>query len=1566
MIKKFIYSLLVICIIFSLINISNVHAEINPIGDGYTSATPLGATGSNSGFNDGEGVTGTINVDVTYSGTYEYWDYFFISVQPNQSITFYLSSKNSNNHMRFENIIHEFIAEGDPHEEVTLDLQGNYFLIIYNDNYSTSFSSDYTLNWSYDASSSSKALTLHDDITGYNNSRNADWYRNHWSEGQTFDLIVEYNGSADFDVYIYDGSNLSSNIAYDNSLNNPTVVRFTTQSNDTYVKIVRYGNVNSGEYQLRTQLSAPSPPSSISATDGTYTDRVYVSWSDVSSASSFEVYRCTSTSTSSCGSALTSQSGTTYNDYDGTAGVTYYYRAKACNSGGCSAFSDYDTGYRAVSDTTNPTVTVNDPDGGETWQAGTPHNITWTASDNVGVDHIALAYSINGGSTWSIIDLNQPDSGSYSWTVPDDPTISARVKVVAYDAAGNGGYDISNANFTITAPPDTTDPTVTVNDPNGGETWQAGTPHNITWTANDNVGVDHVALAYSINGGSTWSIIDSNEPDSGSYPWTVPDDQTTSARVKVTAYDAAGNDGYDISNSNFTITAPSDTTDPTVTVNDPNGGETMIYGGDFEITWTADDNVGVEYVDLYYSDDGGSSWISIESNVNNDGSYYWLIPDNPTTSARVKVTAYDAAGNDGNDISNANFTITTSPDTTDPTVTVNDPDGGETWQVGTTHNITWTADDNIGVNHIALHYSTNGGSSWSIIDSNDPNDGSYPWTVPNNPTTSARVKVTAYDAAGNNSYDISNSNFTITTSPDTTDPTVTVTSPDGGEIYNIGETQEITWEATDDVGVSYVQIQVLFPPFDLTDWEAYREIISYEEPNDGSFTWTVPNNPFRPSTSARVFIVALDEAGNVGYDMSDNNFTFVDYSNPIVTVSSPDGGETLNVGEIHEITWSATDNVGVSNVEIQYSTNDGSSWIILASEEQNDGAYDWTVPDPPTTTALVKVIAYDLVGHVGYDISNSNFSIIHHIEPSNDFIFTIKTDNSGTSSDTQFTIPTFSQEDYNYNVDCNNDGLNEYLAQTGDVNCTYSTTGTYKIRIEDNSGAGTGFPRIYFNGGGDAEKILSIDQWGTGQWSSMAFAFSGCSNLTGMASDTPNLSNVTDMSEMFSNAETFNQPIGDWDTSSVTDMGAMFYNAQTFNQPIGDWDTSSVTIMNSMFANARIFNQPIESWDTSNVTDMSAMFFNAKTFNQPIGDWDTSNVIHMSIMFSDADSFNQPIGGWDTSNVVYMDHMFYGAIAFDQNISTWDVTAIITAEYMFSLMSLSTTNYDALLIGWDAQALHPNVLFSGGSSTYCLGESARQHMKDSDGWTIVDGGKNCSDTTNPTVTITSPIGGENWETGESYNITWTADDNVGVDHIALHYSDDGGSSWTLIVSDEPNSGSYSWTVPNNPTTTARVKVTAYDAEGNTAYDISNANFIIERSSTDTYEPDDNYVDANWIYDGSPQAHSIAPVGDEDWVKFTLASESGVTLETSGSSGDTRMWLYNSILSEIEFNDDRSEDLFSYIDRVCGVDALPAGTYYVKVDEYLGNDEIPSYEIMLNISPCEENTHNIYLPLVIVD
>jgi len=165
--------------------------------------------------------------------------------------------------------------------------------------------------------------------------------------------------------------------------------------------------------------------------------------------------------------------------------------------------------------------------------------------------------------------------------------------------------------------------------------------------------------------------------------------------------------------------------------------------------------------------------------------------------------------------------------------------------------------------------------------------------------------------------------------------------------------------------------------------------------------------------------------------------------------------------------------------------------------------------------------------------------------------------------------------------------------------------------------------------------------------------------------------------------------------------------------------------MSSVFRGATSFNQSIHSWDVSNVTTMFMMFIEAAAFNQNIGSWDVSNVTDMYYMFYQATVFNQDISSWNTSSVTTMEGMFQHATTFNQNIGTWSVSNVTNMTGMFNGVTLSTANYDALLVGWDALELQDNVTFDGGNSIYTLGsaaEAARANIIATDNWTFADGG----------------------------------------------------------------------------------------------------------------------------------------------------------------------------------------------------------------------------------------------------
>ena len=128
-------------------------------------------------------------------------------------------------------------------------------------------------------------------------------------------------------------------------------------------------------------------------------------------------------------------------------------------------------------------------------------------------------------------------------------------------------------------------------------------------------------------------------------------------------------------------------------------------------------------------------------------------------------------------------------------------------------------------------------------------------------------------------------------------------------------------------------------------------------------------------------------------------------------------------------------------------------------------------------------------------------------------------------------------------------------------------------------------------------------------------------------------SQITDMSNLIRDTD-YGGDISKWDVSNVTDMSFMFSCAYGFNQPIGDWDVRKVNNMQQMFNGARTFNQPIGDWDVSNVTNMAAMFCCTCNFNQPIGDWDVRKVNNMANMFWGAEKFNQDISNWKLKSKV--------------------------------------------------------------------------------------------------------------------------------------------------------------------------------------------------------------------------------------------------------------------------------------------------------------------------------------------
>jgi len=220
-----------------------------------------------------------------------------------------------------------------------------------------------------------------------------------------------------------------------------------------------------------------------------------------------------------------------------------------------------------------------------------------------------------------------------------------------------------------------------------------------------------------------------------------------------------------------------------------------------------------------------------------------------------------------------------------------------------------------------------------------------------------------------------------------------------------------------------------------------------------------------------------------------------------------------------------------------------------------------------------------------------------------------------------------------------------------------------------------------------------ISEWNVSNVSTMYNMFRNANSFNSNISEW-DVSNVTNMYRMFDSAFSFNSDISSWDVSMVTDMRLTFVGATSFNSDISGWNVSNGPKMSQMFQNATSFNSDISAWNVSMVTSISHMFYNATSFNSDISGWDVSNVTTMERVFSNATTFNSDISGWDVSNVSDMYLMFYYATSFNSDISEWDVSMVTNMSHMF----YNSTSFNCDISQWDLVSFVELENFYSGNS----------------------------------------------------------------------------------------------------------------------------------------------------------------------------------------------------------------------------------------------------------------------------
>ncbi|PHR18571.1 MAG: hypothetical protein COA38_20035, partial [Fluviicola sp.] len=510
---------------------------------------------------------------------------------------------------------------------------------------------------------------------------------------------------------------------------------------------------------------------------------------------------------------------------------------------------------------------------------------------------------------------------------------------------------------------------ITIVSPNGGETLQGCTPFNITWTESGTS--NFYDIDYSPNNGVTWvSVATAVNTVSGFYSWTVPNIASTSFKIRVIDNNTPSTN--DESDFVFTVEAP-------LLLNSPNGGDYTTAFSNMPIVFSAN-GTSDEYL-LEYSTNSGSTWTTI---VNNQtilgGSYNWAVPNVNTVNAMIQMT--DVNNTCITDKSDAVFTIASQ-------IEVTQPDGGEVWQ-GNIRQFLGGLEQDILIDSDKTEYVYEGNTIYD-----HGGTGSYNTIVDNEVTLMSAIpgKAVSLNFTQFNTY--SNHRLYIYDGPSVNDPllgtyygttnpgTKTSTHPSGAltlrwdvdntygytgftaDISIIGlydhPYHEITWNR---VGTS----NIFDIEYSIDNGVGWKPIISDYNNIDGIYKWHVPNDP---TTQALVRVIDSD------------NGAIVDQSGAVFTIGqadphlyAPNGGEKLTAGLDHEITWEEGLIAGTS-VVLEYSTDNGTTWILIHSGTPNDGAYTWNLPDDPSEQALIRVSEFGNAAF--FDVSDSVFTMTSYI-----------------------------------------------------------------------------------------------------------------------------------------------------------------------------------------------------------------------------------------------------------------------------------------------------------------------------------------------------------------------------------------------------------------------------------------------------------------------------------------------------------------------------------------------------------------------------------------------------------
>lgn len=500
---------------------------------------------------------------------------------------------------------------------------------------------------------------------------------------------------------------------------------------------------------------------------------------------------------------------------------------------------------------------------------------------------------------------------------------------------------------------DTRNPDVKLLTLQGGEVLQGGSVRDLRWQAvDDSGGALTIGIELSADGGRTWNEVRTNLPNSGLFPWPVPPDSGEKFRVRVTARDAAGNEGIAEGESNFSI----DSLRPMARVNGPAIAKKVPV----RLSYEARDfgRAGIATIELWYRATDEKSWRRF-------GEYRGAEPtidfDAPDGTYSLLLTASDQVGNrvDPPDAA-SDPQLELVVDTGAPRLDLRSPAGGECVRGGSDYPIRWRAEDtHLARDFVTIETSADGGDNWELVARNIPNTGQFLWRVPKVNGDRFRARISAMDKLGTRNEIASHDNFTI----DSELPTISVPVPEGvrtGTLSLVPETLKDTGPA------GLVRWEVWTTPDAGQTWRLSKAV---DLRNMGSDLRLATAEVELPDGRWGLWFVAVDKAGNQNRAPEDGDGpqrrVIVDTRPPTLTVVGIADGAYFRGGEQVLVQWQAQDeNLLQRPVSILIAEEPGKAFQPLVDQEAAQSRANVPMPNKSGEYVL-KVVAKDVAGNEG-------------------------------------------------------------------------------------------------------------------------------------------------------------------------------------------------------------------------------------------------------------------------------------------------------------------------------------------------------------------------------------------------------------------------------------------------------------------------------------------------------------------------------------------------------------------------------------------------------------------------